>query len=80
MTATEARCGLTELIATQCAHCLGHDLEVKVEPVITSRFQARYAGRCANCAELFAEGDWVCRTDQASYVCNSCGNWLGGVP
>jgi hypothetical protein len=83
---TEERCERTELIKSQCAHCLGHaDPAVDVEPE-RRRFDrgaggptidASYPGRCPECDEPIRVGDPITLTGGVSntatyWVCAGC--------
>ena len=56
------RCDLTDLLADQCAHCLGHDtrpgLVVRTGPLVVSR----YRGTCAHCGDEYAAGEPIAGT------------------
>ncbi|WP_372673001.1 hypothetical protein [Amycolatopsis kentuckyensis] len=80
---TEERCERTELFVSQCAHCLGHaesvidvvDLEGRkhdVEDGDGPTIEAKYPGRCPNCAEQIQPGDPITLVGGGS----SAGAWL----
>jgi len=69
-----ARCELTELLVSECAHCRGFE----EEPVVSSRgqwFTATYSGRCSNCKTSFEPGDRI-RADgfmSGGWLAECCG-------
>lgn len=87
MTASEPRCGRTDLPESMCAHCRGHELrpdtsgagpelvdgsEFTAEDFGPS-FEARFRGRCAICGERTHEGAILAAlTDGSGYACSRC--------
>lgn len=72
---TEPRCDLTDLIASQCGHCRGHDQPSVAGLTIVHRFAARFPGPCANCETgRIHEDDLIGKTEDGEYVCEACAN------
>lgn len=57
----DERCELSDLLVSQCAHCLGHKLEGLVICRAGYPFPAAYPGRCALCLGPIEEGDQITR-------------------
>lgn len=75
------RCGLTELVKDQCAHCRPprpeftealFDTPREDDDAIVATFPARFGGRCAECDGFFESGDWISRTGSGDYLCSDC--------
>lgn len=56
---TAARCDVTDLLVDQCAHCLGHKLDVPALYRASAPFTASYAGRCLICKEPIESGSQI---------------------
>lgn len=79
----EERCDRTELIKTQCAHCLGHTEPVVAEVEVDGRgydddapaltVEAQYFGRCPACDETIRPGDLITKVGGVS---NSAPQWV----
>jgi hypothetical protein len=71
-----ARCDLTDLPVTDCAHCrkLPDPLAEPEQFELGPWFAARYGGTCSGCAETFDAGDQV-RADGTGhgYLAACCG-------
>lgn len=79
---TDERCERTDLITTQCAHCLGHtdptadavattpitDVEGPKVPILIT---ANFAGRCPDCGEFIHIGDTIVRRS-TGWCCTEC--------
>jgi hypothetical protein len=79
---TDERCERTELIVTQCAHCLGHTDPVAdalageparhvEDPEVPVRIPAQFPGRCPDCGEHIHIGDTIVRRSNA-WCCTEC--------
>jgi len=79
----DERCSVTELIASQCAHCRklpdpSAELLRDIFGEPTERpggvwFEARYPGSCADCGNPF-DGGALIRTDGVrGHLCGLCG-------
>jgi predicted RNA-binding Zn-ribbon protein involved in translation (DUF1610 family) len=79
-----ARCAVTELPTTGCAHCrrLGaqyaarddaDNLLMAGQPRLGRWFTATYRGECANCDETIEEGDQIRADGHGGYLCADCG-------
>lgn len=71
------RCGVTELLAEQCAHCRKlPDLDPFEEPAERPGryFRARFPGTCAGCAETFDRGERIRYDDGGGFECEDCGD------
>jgi hypothetical protein len=67
---TETRCELTELIASQCAHCkglvdVGEELQERRARLLQSVrwIAAAYPGRCTGCGDWYTPGTAITRDD-----------------
>jgi hypothetical protein len=74
-----ARCGRTDLLVEQCAHCRPRaDSPPPIDGVrLGGAFIARYPGRCALCPRRIDVGDWIAPAldeddDADGYVCAHC--------
>jgi len=87
MTAADERCERTDLIKTQCAHCLGHTDPVAdalaaeaprhyaVDLETPRTTVAQYPGRCPQCAEAIHPGDTITLrgpVDARAWCCTEC--------
>lgn len=74
-----ARCEITDLDATMCAHCLGHKSHDEKKPVNRSAilarpgwFESQYRGVCDWCDEPFPPGTAICRTETRGWRAECC--------
>lgn len=71
----DPRCEPSDLPASMCAHCRGHDGGAAVtlhDVQVTHSIRARHPGRCAlDSTHAIAEGDWIGSTDQG-WICATC--------
>jgi hypothetical protein len=80
---TEERCERTELIVSQCAHCLGHTEPVVDEVELDGRkradatfgpvVEARFPGRCPWCDETIRAGELIAKVETGA---NSAPQWV----
>lgn len=70
----EERCGLTDLIKGQCAHCRpALTQESAVFPAAPPWVTAQYHGRCsANRRHLIEPGDQIRSDGQGGWICACC--------
>jgi len=73
----DARCDVTELLVTQCAHCRRTPDQPQPHParVLGQQWRAAYPGKCLACGAHFAPGDWIGRTaiqGEAGYLGPCC--------
>ena len=73
-----ARCEKTDLLETECAHCLGHITRMaKAEPnelkLITRWLPATWdTGRCNNCKRIYHEGELVAKAETIGWIAKDC--------
>jgi hypothetical protein len=80
----EARCRLSDLPESMCAHCRGHDGPAVIDPgsprtapvvlldddEFGPAFTSRFDGWCAVCGERTYEGQIIAKlTDDSGYAC-----------
>lgn len=70
MTAGTARCDLTELYVSDCAHCRG--VELPAEQDVVGAFIANFAGVCPDCGDAVDPGDRIVRTAAGTYIHAEC--------
>lgn len=72
----DERCPVTDLIASQCAHCRQVPVaDLFDEPAERPGpwFQAFYAGECAGCCDTFGEGEQIRADGHGGYLAECCG-------
>jgi hypothetical protein len=70
----ETRCEKTELLVSQCGHCLGVRPEDPGAAEFGPWFLAQYTSVCAGCPETIYPGDPARADGQGGYVGECCGN------
>lgn len=66
----EPRCDKTDLLVSQCSHCLGLDEKPKFRAI--SRFIAKYHGWCVGCGAGIAPGDKAAYDSDGDLICGEC--------
>jgi hypothetical protein len=71
-----ARCAVTELEVTGCAHCRPVIDTPRPARALGRWFPARYAGRCSDCDTRFHEDEEIRADGEGGYLCEDCGEEL----
>jgi hypothetical protein len=73
MTTAEARCDVTELLVSQCAHCRKTPTPKSTPATYGPRFDARWSGFCSCCGDEFASGEQIRADGCGGYLAECCG-------
>lgn len=72
MTTSEARCGITELLVGQCAHCRKAPEPEKVDVELGSVMDAAYRSPCGSCGDQLNPGDRIGWAPEYGWVGMTC--------
>lgn len=67
-----ARCALTELFVSDCAHCRRIPDPLNEFRQYGTPFRAEYAGKCAGCGDDFHDGDTIRADGAGGYLASCC--------
>lgn len=76
---TDARCELTDLLVSACAHCTGRDGGEGAEREARARaltmpgvVAAKFEGQCADCGTWYAAGEPIRHADGYGWIAACC--------
>lgn len=72
MTTVEARCGMSDLLVSQCGHCRNSPDPFAFEHVVERQMVAKFPGSCGACGDEIVVGKTTIGLSESGWVCEGC--------